>query len=81
MELAKRHFLIASLVIIGLKMAKSFSKDKKINQFLPNEIASMGVSRTYQNIRLFANLTALENILIGRHSHQNANLADVLLSK
>ena len=55
-------------------------KDKKINQFLPNEIASMGVSRTYQNIRLFANLTALENILIGRHSHQNANLADVLLS-
>jgi branched-chain amino acid transport system ATP-binding protein len=40
-----------------------------INGKSPDHIAKIGVSRTYQNIRLFSNMTAIENILVGRHSH------------
>ena len=37
----------------------------------PDEIANAGVSRTFQNIELFENMTALDNILIGAHRHIN----------
>ena len=37
----------------------------------PEDIAIMGVSRTFQNIELFENMTALDNILIGAHKHIN----------
>ena len=37
----------------------------------PDEIANAGVSRTFQNIELFENMTALDNILIGAHKHIN----------
>lgn len=33
----------------------------------PDQVAAAGISRTFQNIRLFANMTALENVLIGMH--------------
>ncbi len=55
-------------------------KDQTINRLAPHQIANMGISRTYQNIRLFANLTTLENILAGYHSSQHSNLADVLFA-
>lgn len=40
----------------------------------PDLIARRGVSRTYQNIRLFSTLTAAENVLIGQHSHLESGL-------
>ena len=40
----------------------------------PNDVADRGIARTFQNIRLFANLTALENVMIGRHVRTHAGV-------
>jgi branched-chain amino acid transport system ATP-binding protein len=40
----------------------------------PNDVAARGIARTFQNIRLFANLSALENVMIGRHVRTYANV-------
>src|SRR6185503_788733 len=40
----------------------------------PNEVAKAGIARTFQNIRLFANLSALENVMIGRHCRTRAGV-------
>ena len=43
-----------------------------IHHLRPDQISHMGVSRTYQNTRLFPTMTALENILVGEHQHLRA---------
>jgi branched-chain amino acid transport system ATP-binding protein len=44
----------------------------------PDQITALGVCRTFQNIRLFANMTAVENVLVGMHAHVRAGVWDVL---
>src|ERR1043166_1247794 len=34
----------------------------------PDQITALGICRTFQNIRLFSNMTAVENVLVGMHS-------------
>lgn len=48
--------------------------DRSILGLSPDQISQRGISRTYQNIRLFSNLTALENILVGQHALLKATL-------
>ena len=42
---------------------------QSIAKLRPDQIADLGIARTYQNIRLFTNVTAIENVLIGQHRH------------
>ena len=44
----------------------------------PDQITALGVCRTFQNIRLFANMTAIENVLVGMHARVRAGLWDAL---
>lgn len=44
-----------------------------------NEIASMGISRTYQNIRLFSNMTTIENVVMGLHHTLKETWMDSIL--
>ncbi len=46
----------------------------------PNDVVKAGIGRTFQNIRLFQNMTALDNVLVGLHTKLHANAADALLS-
>jgi len=42
---------------------------ERMDGLTPDRVAAAGVSRTYQNIRLFRNVTAMENLLVGMHLH------------
>jgi branched-chain amino acid transport system ATP-binding protein len=43
-------------------------KGKQIQALRTDQVTQMGIARTYQNIRLFSNMTALENIMVGMHA-------------
>jgi len=44
----------------------------------PHQVAKLGIARTFQNIRLFEYMSAVENILVGEHCRMNAKLWDSL---
>ena len=46
----------------------------KINGLKPNRVTECGMARTFQNIRLFQNMTVLENVMIGRHCRMKAGI-------
>jgi branched-chain amino acid transport system ATP-binding protein len=54
-------------------------EDRSLVGLPPNVIATMGITRTYQNIRLFANMTAMENILVGQHPLLKASWFEAIL--
>ncbi len=45
----------------------------------PHEVATSGIARTFQNIRLFANMTALENVMVGRHVRTRAGVIGAIV--
>jgi branched-chain amino acid transport system ATP-binding protein len=48
---------------------------KRLNGLKPNLVTEIGLARTFQNIRLFANMTVLENVMIGRHCRMKSGIA------
>jgi branched-chain amino acid transport system ATP-binding protein len=47
---------------------------EKIGGLKSHRVTALGISRTFQNIRLFNNMTALENILVGQHCRMHAGI-------
>ncbi len=45
----------------------------------PHAVAARGIARTFQNIRLFANMSVLENVMVGRHVRTHAGVLGALL--
>lgn len=52
---------------------------KKISELKPHEIASTGISRTFQNVQLFDHMSVLENVMVGRHLRSSSGLLSTAL--
>ncbi len=52
---------------------------KSLNKLKPSRIARLGMSRTFQNIRLFQSMTVLENVKLARHGARKQNVWDATL--
>lgn len=53
--------------------------DQPLISSAPDKTVRQGVARTFQNIRLFANMTALENVMVGRHARLRSNIISDIL--
>ena len=56
-----------------------FFEEAEISGSLPHEIVAKGIARTFQNIRIFPNLTCLENVLCGQHCRGSAGFVSSVL--
>jgi branched-chain amino acid transport system ATP-binding protein len=54
-------------------------RGQRIDGLRPDQIARLGINRTYQNIRLFPNMTAIENVLVGLHIHLKSSWIGAVL--
>ncbi|HWQ62715.1 MAG TPA: ABC transporter ATP-binding protein [Negativicutes bacterium] len=69
-------------VVSGIMPATSGTilfRDKDVTALKAHDITALGMARTFQNIRLFANLTVRDNIVVGRFSRGKSGLLDGIL--
>jgi branched-chain amino acid transport system ATP-binding protein len=52
---------------------------KEISRSRPDQIVDLGIARTFQNIRLFGTMTAIENVLVGQHARTHAGVLRSIL--
>jgi len=60
--------------LIPTTAGKIIYRGENMAKLRPYQIAAKGVGRTFQNLRLFGNLSVLENVAIARHIHQKTSL-------
>jgi branched-chain amino acid transport system ATP-binding protein len=65
----------------GLSSGDIIFQGRSLKKIAPHTIHSLGIARTFQNIRLFATMTVLENVMIGFHSKLKPGMADLLIPK
>jgi branched-chain amino acid transport system ATP-binding protein len=53
---------------------KIFFRDRDITPFKPHQVAEAGIARTFQNIELFAHMTTMDNLMLGRHTKLKTGL-------
>jgi len=64
----------------GVMLIRPPGKDsRKLNGLKPNHVTEHGLARTFQNIRLFQNMTVLENVMIGRHCRTSSGIVGAIL--
>jgi len=86
--LALVGFLVLMLLIASLLLSiirpvwyqKRLSKLGIFRSARPNDMVEAGVGRTFQNIRLFKNMTAIENVLVGMHVKLKGNLLEAMIN-
>ncbi len=65
--------------LIQTSSGEMLYQGERISQLRPYQIATKGIARTFQNIRLFGDLSALENVIIARHVHTKSGLMTGIL--
>lgn len=65
--------------IYNITEGEIYFYDKKLDKLKPFEIANMGITRTFQNIRLFKKLTAYDNVLTACHKSADYNLFNSII--
>ena len=48
--------------------------DRDVTHLRPDEIARLGIARTFQNVQLFRSMSALDNVLVARHTHERTGV-------
>jgi branched-chain amino acid transport system ATP-binding protein len=65
--------------VIPLTSGEIEFRGERIDGFESYEVTRLGIARTFQNIRLFSNLSVLDNVRIAYHAHSGYSLADSIL--
>jgi branched-chain amino acid transport system ATP-binding protein len=65
-------------ILISSPRAVGAQKRERVNGLKPNQVTEKGMARTFQNIRLFPNMTVLENVMIGRHCRTRSGVAGAI---
>eukprot|EP01034_Spumella_vulgaris_P041675 gene41675-51640_t len=73
--ISKRFGGLQALSDVGI----TIERGKPYEPTAVHEVAKAGIARTFQNIRLFAEMTALENVMVGRHIRTKSGLLGAVL--
>lgn len=63
-------------VLSGLQKPSSgrvFFRGRNVTTLRADQVAKLGMARTFQNLRLFDNMTVLDNVMVGRHKHERSH--------